>query len=301
MINQIPHVIPYQGSKRKIAAAILDYVDFEIDTLYEPFAGSAAITLAAASRNLAKSYILGEKLISLAQLWEIIINDPNKIIREYTRYWVEQSANPKEYYLKVRKHYNKSKSPSALFYLIARCVKNSIRFNPSGEFNQSADNRRLGMKPEKLRKEVAKVSKLLQGKTEVISGDFREVLQTATASDLVYLDPPWSGLGDNPRYAYLLDLNSLIDELRVLNKKNIPYLLSLDGSCGDKTYEINLPNDLDLIRVPIHAGKSTQATLLGRTAITIESLYLSPALRNKEKKASPFVHEEKYSQLLLAS
>jgi len=39
-----------------------------------------------------------------------------------------------------------------------------------------------------------------------------------------------------------------------------------------------LPEHLNLIKIAIHAGRSSQATLLGRDDITIESLYLSPAL-----------------------
>jgi DNA adenine methylase len=35
---------------------------------------------------------------------------------------------------------------------------------------------------------------------------------------------------------------------------------------------------LRLHHVELHAGRSSQATLLGRAEITIESLYLSPAL-----------------------
>ena len=49
-----PHAIPYQGSKRKLADVILQHVEnVDIDKFYEPFAGSGAITLAAASRSLA--------------------------------------------------------------------------------------------------------------------------------------------------------------------------------------------------------------------------------------------------------
>ena len=46
---RIPHPIPYQGSKRGIAEAILAYFPQHVTRLIEPFAGSAAVTLAAAS------------------------------------------------------------------------------------------------------------------------------------------------------------------------------------------------------------------------------------------------------------
>jgi hypothetical protein len=40
-----------------------------------------------------------------------------------------------------------------------------------------------------------------------------------------------------------------------------------------------LPEELHLRRVLIHTGKSSQATLNGEDAETVESLYVSPAIR----------------------
>ena len=54
--------------------------------------------------------------------------------------------------------------------------------------------------------------------------------------------------------------------------------LSYDGRTGDKQHGEMLPDDLRLVHVEIDAGISTQYTLLGRYARTVESLYLSPAL-----------------------
>lgn len=287
-MSKIPHVIPYQGSKRKIAEAILSHVDFAVDTLYEPFVGSGAITLASAAKGLARSYVVSDKLTPLSELWEMIVSSPDALIREYERIWNEQLDDPAEHFKKIRDEFNKTKSAPALLYLIARCVKNAIRFNANGDFNQGADHRRLGTKPDKLRREVELMSKLLRGKILVRSGDFREAIATAGPNDLVYMDPPWQGTSGkrDPRYAFLLDIDDLVEELGSLNNRNVPYLLSFDGSCGDKSYGTELPNDLGLKRVGIDAGRSSQATLLGRDDRTIESLYLSPALLQKTKRNS---------------
>ncbi len=52
-----PHPIPYQGSKRRLAAAILAHAPSGVRRLIEPFAGSAAISLAAAARDLAAALL----------------------------------------------------------------------------------------------------------------------------------------------------------------------------------------------------------------------------------------------------
>lgn len=289
-----PHVIPYQGSKRKLADQILALVQHEVKgAVYEPFAGSAAITLAAASSEIGERYVIGDKFSPLMDLWQLIIDEPQYVAQTYSELWNAQLDDPKSYFLKVRKEFNNEQDPVKFLYLVARCVKNAIRFNADGEFNQSADNRRLGMKPEKVSKETQSVSAALRGKTTLISGDFMEILHSAGPDDLVYMDPPWQGTSfkKDPRYAYLLDIDELIDGLSKLNDRNVPYLLSFDGSCGDKSYGKELPDFLQLEKVGLNAGRSSQATLLGRNDITIESLYLSPAMveRNKDKMVN---HEQ---------
>lgn len=286
MFHSAPHVLPYQGSKRKLAEKIIKYMPDKVNCLYEPFAGSAAITLAAAANNSAQSFVIADKLEPLADLWMMIVNEPTQLADEYAALWNAQLSDPASYYLKARSEYNKTKSPSTLLYLIARCVKNAIRFNGSGEFNQGPDNRRLGLKPEKLAKEVKRASKLLKNRTEILSGDFRDVLSSATKSDVVYMDPPWQGTSGkrDPRYAFLLQIDELINELDALNRRKIPFILSFDGTCGDKSYGDELPKELGLTKILLQAGRSSQATLLGRNEETIESLYLSPSLFSKNRR-----------------
>jgi len=279
-----PHVIPYQGSKRKLAEQILSNVQFKIEgDFYEPFAGSAAITLAAATKNMAQGYVIGDKFSPLTKLWSKIINDPIYVSDEYSKIWHSQLDDPKNYFLQIREEFNKDNDPVKFLYLVARCVKNAIRFNASGEFNQSSDNRRLGTKPKKLESGVKKVSSLLKNKTEIVSGDFMEILSNATSDDIVYMDPPWQGTSNkkNPRYAFLLELDQLIEGLNELNLRGVPYLLSFDGTCGDKKYGKDLPEFLNLKKTWLDAGRSSQAILLGRDDVTVESLYLSPALIKK--------------------
>lgn len=229
--------------------------------------------------------MIGDKYAPLIDLWNQIIETPGSITKEYEEIWRNQLDNPKEYYLRVRDDFNKSNNPAQFLYLVARCVKNSIRFNSAGEFNQSADNRRLGMKPERFSVAAHKASQLLAGRTLAVSGDFMEIIQAAGENDLVYLDPPWQGtsLKRDPRYAYLLDLDALIAGLNTLNERNVPYMLSFDGLCGEKKYGTSLPSYLNLEKRLLQAGRSSQATLLGRQDVTVESLYLSPALITKNR------------------
>lgn len=280
-MHRIPCPIPYQGSKRGLAFKILSYFPPHISgRLIEPFAGSAAISLAAAMTNRASQFIIADILAPLIEIWKLILENPEQLASEYERLWYSQLDDPKYTYFRIRDEFNIDHNPIKLLYLIVRCAKNAVRFNSEGQFNQSPDNRRLGMRPEKMRQEIFNAHRLLSGRTIALAADYREVLRLAEPDDLVYMDPPYQGVSSigNPRYVQQLDLDMFIRELELLNKRNIPYLVSFDGACGGRTYGQELPPHLKLKRILLPAGRSSQATLLGREALTIESLYLSPAL-----------------------
>ena len=172
-----------------------------------------------------------------------------------------------------------------LLYLLARCVKNSPRWNSQGQFNQSADHRRRGMNPRKMRSEIEAASRLLKDVTEVISGDFADILRTADQNDLVYLDPPWQGTssGMDKRYYAWLARERLEEILSELNRREVPWLLSYDGRHGEKEYGERLSRSLQALRLDLDAGRSSQATLNGRTTTTTESLYISPILAEGDR------------------
>lgn len=275
-----PHPIPYQGSKRRLAAAILRHAP-PARRLVEPFAGSAAITLAAAARGLAGRFFIADRLAPLAALWRAILERPAATARRYERLWRGQERDPAGHFAAARDRFNRTGDPVLLLYLLARCVKNAVRFNADGGFNQAPDHRRRGMHPDRMRRHIERAAALLAGRAEVRAADFAEVLAGARAGDLVYLDPPYQGVsgGRDPRYVAGVDLPRLVAALHDLNRRHIRYLLSFDGRTGSKHYGAPLPGELRLHRVALAAGRSSQATLSGRVAHTEESLYLSPALQ----------------------
>ena len=97
------------------------------------------------------------------------------------------------------------------------------------------------------------------------------------------MDPPYQGTGVNGGFNYSgnIEFDNFVVSLFELNHKNIPYILSYDGRTGDKTFGIPLPENLNLTKIEINAGRSTQATLLSRNEITFEAVYLSPSLIEK--------------------
>ncbi len=294
---KLPQVFQYQGSKRALAPVILEYVPEESERLVEPFAGSAAISIACIASRRAKTAWLNDCNRPLAELLKLIIEQPEALSEAYCATWRDMPDHAIEHYYRIRGDFNRTQDPRLLLYLLARCVKGSVRYNSQGLFNQSPDKRRLGTHPQTMGKNILEVSMLMRGRSAVTSLDYRDVLAAVQETDVVYMDPPYQGVcgeGD-ARYVTGIAADDFIDALDGLNRKGIRYLISYDGKLGEKSYGEMLPEHLNLTRIEIEAGRSSQATLLGRNDETVESLYISKTLA-REVDARPRSYRD-YSRI----
>ena len=198
----VPHPFPYQGSKRAICDRILSHVPAGAGLLVEPFCGSAAVSLAVAAHGRAERFWLNDANAPLIALWREILERPMQLADRYGKLWREQLADKKAFFFQVRREFNETHAPDLLLYLLARIVKGSVRYSADGRFNQSADNRRWGMRPKAMRMQLLGVSAALAGRTKTTAEDFRSVVAETTADDVIYMDPPYQGTSGerDPRY-----------------------------------------------------------------------------------------------------
>lgn len=276
---RVPHPFPYQGSKRKIARFILPWIQTDSLRLVEPFCGSAAVSLALASVKPSTGIYLNDTNMPLMSLWHQILDAPQQLADQYSALWHKQEDTYSTY-LEVRAEFNKHPRPDLLLFLLAKCVKASVRYNSRGEFNQSPDKRRWGMRPDTMTQHILRTSRLLDGRVTFSCQDAFTLVDSLRSKDIVYLDPPYQGTSESAdgRYISGMSRDTLIEFLSLLNDRSIDFILSYDGNTGTKRYGDWLPNHLDLRRLTIPAGKSTQSTLLGTSHDTFESLYLSKGL-----------------------
>lgn len=276
----IPQPFQYQGSKRALAPLILPYLPTKFRRLVEPFAGSGAMSLACAARGRAERFWLNDLNKPLAELLNLMVNRPEDLADAYEELWRGEAADALEHFYSVREQFNRTQEPRLFLYLLARCIKGAVRYNSEGLFNQSPDKRRLGTRPETMRQNIMAVSLLLRGRTVVTAHDFRDALAAAEADDVIYMDPPYQGTSGerDSRYLAGLAFDDFVTALDELNSRGLRYVISYDGRTGDKAHGEPLPRYLNLQHIEVEAGRSTQATLLGREDETVESLYLSPTL-----------------------
>lgn len=289
-MSRTPHLVQYQGSKRLLAPEIVRYFPDDIDTLYEPFSGTCAVTILAAQEKLCSSFVVNDINAPLIGLMEECVNNPDRLAARYKEIWCGQYEPGEDnigYFYKIRDQFNSGQQdPARMLFLLARVVKGAVRYNANGTLNQSCDNRRYGTKPETIARSAADISRLLKGRTQFYSKDYKEIFDMVTPRDLIYMDPPYQGTSNREntrdnRYIAGVDFDEFVNALKTLNKRNIRYIVSYDGMTGDKVIGKSLPDDLNLTHLLIDAGTSAQATLNGRSQKTFESLYLSPGLVRK--------------------
>ena len=288
-----PQIVQYQGSKRLLAPVILQHFPKKVRTLWEPFCGMAALTIAAAQERRAALYHLNDINAPLISILQSAVENPYMLYEGYKVVWSEQftfSEGSERHFYKVRDEFNDGDECAAkLLYLIARCVKGSVRYGKNGKFNQSPDKRRHGTKPETLLPRLIEISALLKGKTSFSALDYREIFDMAQEGDLVYMDPPYQGVSNvrDNRYFSGVTLEEFAEALETLNRKNVDFLISYDGTCGEKSYGKELPEELGCKKILLNAGYSSQSTLLGRRELTQEALYISRNLADNEMSVSP--------------
>jgi DNA adenine methylase len=285
---KVPHLVQYQGSKRMIAPEIIRFFPDKLDRLVEPFSGTCAVSILAATENLCDDFWVNDVNEPLIKMMEECVNNPTKLVSEYTEIWKGQfceEENNVDYFYKIRDEFNGGMRDSArMLFLLARVVKGAVRYNVNGDMNQSCDKRRYGTKPELVAHNAVCISELLKEKTTFSCMDYKEVLAMTRPGDLVYMDPPYQGTSnkDKPRdnrYIQGVDFDEFVGELEKLNKRGVDYIVSYDGRTGDKVIGRCLPEKLGLNHIYINAGLSAQATLNGKKEITYESLYTSKNLK----------------------
>jgi DNA adenine methylase len=244
----------------------------------------AAITIAVAAEGRAMQYFVNDLNPQIVELLKCAVQAPERLIERYSYIWSEQFSYPSghiEHFYHIRSRYNSGEHfPEVMLYLLARCVKGAVRYGRDGKFNQSPDKRRHGTNPKNIASNVRQISGLLKDRITFSAMDYKDIIAEARPGDIVYMDPPYQGVSNTRDNRYLagVEFDEFARSIEILNRRNVDYIISYDGTCGDKSYGKDLPDYLNCAKIMLNAGLSSQSTLLGRRNMTYEALYLSKGL-----------------------
>ena len=269
-------VIKWSGSKRSQAENILTYFPKEIDTYYEPFCGGASVLRRLLSSDIkVNRYVCSDLNSGLIDLWNEIINNPERVSSYYKKLWNELNQDDdkqrkKEYFATVRERYNREHNPLDFMFIMRTTTNGMPRYNRDGEFNNSFHITRNGIVPETLEKIIYEWSELLnKNKVEFMACSYDEI--KPKENDFVYLDPPYANT--KGMYYGTIDYDKLWNWLRNLPCK---YALSFDGISGEEDNTWNVPQDVYSRHEYLLNGNSSFKRTIGKSnnSIVYESLYL---------------------------
>jgi DNA adenine methylase len=179
--------LKWPGGKRWAAGLIAQAVAPQLRQTYiEPFVGSGAVFFHLQPRKAVLADINPELICCL----RCVKDDVRKVVRALSRW-----SNTEESYYRIRsqRHRRDHLAAARLIYLSHTCWGGLYRVNQRGEFNVPYAN---SGRPAFYGKDLVECSRVLKS-ARVLCSDFEMLLDRAAAGDVVYVDPPYTTLGQN--------------------------------------------------------------------------------------------------------
>lgn len=222
-------LLRWAGSKLKLIPSLEAYWNTDHKTYLEPFAGSACLYFHLSPKRA----VLGDNNASLIELYEVVRESPDRIVRRLAH--IPRDA---EAYYRWRRiepeSLDKESRALRLLYLNRHCFNGIFRTNDKGKFNVPFGTR-LGRPLEA--ETIYRCAQRLRG-VKLVAGDFMNTVRLAKPGDLVYMDPPFAMARTRNRRQYGNasfsgeDIARLNDAMFALDAAGIDFLVSY-GDCPE--------------------------------------------------------------------
>lgn len=272
-------IIKWNGSKRIQSEQIISYFPKYMRTYYEPFCGGCSVLyqLMVSDEKFARDFVCSDTNPDLIALWNVVKDNPEGLFDEYNKMWskmqsMDDKGMKRAYFEEIRNEFNKTRNPMLFFFIMRTCTNGIPRYNKHKEFNGTLHLTRDGIKPKRLQPVIMDWSELLnENEVTFRCCDYMEIFDEVEEEDLLYLDPPYENTRTS-KYFGEVKFENFFNQLRMLNVRELKFVLSFDGSSGTP---IEVPYDCYVNRVYIDSKNgSFRKTLEGRTNKDVyESLY----------------------------
>lgn len=275
---KIQPVIKWSGSKRTQSEFIISKFPNSVERYYEPFVGGGSVIFQLLNNKDIKvydGYWCSDINQDLINLWIDIKENPYSLADAYDFMWNELNKDSnidrkKEYYNSVRARVNKEHKPEDFLFISRTTVNGLIRYNNSGNLNNSFHLTRNGIEPKTLEKILVKWSNLLVYNGVKFTCQSYDKIETNDA-DFIYLDPPY--------FATKGMYNGVIDYEKFWNwcrSQQADYIISFDGKTNKEDYTYEVPKDIYKKHEYVFAGNSSFRRIIGKSLDTTvsESIYM---------------------------
>ena len=123
-MTELPPIalIKWTGGKGRQAERIVARFPAEIDTYHEPFLGGGSVLGRLLDSPIRVGrYSCSDSYSPLIALWNLVKDDPDRLIGEYRRMWREAGNDGRSFFYEVRRTFNHGRRPIDFFYLLRTC------------------------------------------------------------------------------------------------------------------------------------------------------------------------------------
>lgn len=199
--NVLPF-IKWAGGKRQLLKQIRERMPKEFNEYHEPFVGGGAVLFDLLPTNATINDINKALINTYQKIKEV----PEDFLGEISLFDKKIVTGGKEYYYKVREHFNNKiikveydVELAALFvFLNKHCFNGLYRVNGKGLFNVPYNN---SIKESCNSENIMAVSKYLQD-IKIMEGDFQKACDLSRRGDFVFIDSPYAPLNSTSFEAY---------------------------------------------------------------------------------------------------
>ena len=201
--------LKWAGGKRWLVTNHSHLIFRDYERYIDPFLGSGAVFF----HLLPQKALLGDINEPLVITYNAL-KDNWKLVYRYLKN--HQNLHCKEYYYQVRASSPRSMAAKAakFIYLNRTCFNGLYRVNLEGKFNVPIGNRRSVIRETD---QFCEISAALEN-ADLYNDDFENIINRATANDLVFADPPYTVTHNNNSFIkYNEKLFSWYDQLRLFS------------------------------------------------------------------------------------
>ena len=261
-MNPLVTPLRYPGGK----ASLVDYVEkfiesnkISVDTLIEPYAGSAAVSIGLLNKNIISKAYINDSDQMIYAFWETVMDNNQELIEiidnvevnldtwfEYKKYVVNNPLTK----------FNRKDVAMAFLFLNRTSYSGIVKAGPLGGKNQRSRYKiDCRFNKERLKKKIKNLE-ILSSKVEVFNMDGIQFMKETIKRNgdvLIYVDPPYYKVGKLLYNEYFDDSKhiELADYLKHVEEQ--PWLLSYNNS----DFILNLYNDMEKMQIYLdnHSGK----------------------------------------------
>lgn len=259
-------LLKWIGNKQRFAHEIASYFPPDFGTYYEPFLGSGAVLA-----TLAPARAVGSDVFTpLIEIWQTLHDSPEELKRWYAERWHASKAGAKvEEFERIKAHYNAKPNGADLLFLCRSCYGGVVRFRKRDGYCSTPCGVHDPISPESFGKRVDDWHRRTR-RTRFIRADYREVMNSAEAGDVIYCDPPYTHSQAILYGAQSFRLKTLFATIAGCKARGVRVALSIDGMKRTEEHVCKLPVPKGLFEreIFVNCGRS----MLRRFQMTGETL-----------------------------